>query len=177
MPYKKFLKWAFDGDVNTPIPDKAVLLKYNSPITHTYLLSIMIRNGKLNHYLNQSINNFWFRSIEKEEAFHFFKKCIKDFKVKRNSIHFVPPPRRKTKLFDSLRNKFPSLKSDDIMLLCDVIDDSDGKEQVYSTLGIDKPKKQKVKVKKETKKKKSDSIKKLSLDKFMSDNFKIMETE
>ena len=45
MPYKTFTKWAFDGKIETPIPNKEVLLKYNSPITHNYLLNIFVKKN------------------------------------------------------------------------------------------------------------------------------------
>ena len=95
--------------------------------------------------------------------FIFLKKCVLDFRVKRRDIAYYPY-KRKTKLFEALRNKLPQLKNGDISLLCDLIDNSDNKGQVYDSLGIDKPKKQKLKRKKIVKGK-------LPLKKFLKEHF------
>jgi len=55
-------------------------------------------------------------------------------------------------LFDILRLKFPYLKKDDVYLLIDGIDRSDDKEGIYHALGIEEPKKRKIKTGKKVKK-------------------------
>ncbi len=52
-PYNLFQTWLFDWNLKTPIPEPEVLLKYNSPITHNYLLSMFMKHAQLNHYLDQ----------------------------------------------------------------------------------------------------------------------------
>jgi len=168
MPFKTFNNWLFDGSRNTPIPkpkDGIDILKYNSPITHTYALSIFLRSGPLNYYLNKYFNNINLRYLPKEELFYFLKRCVLEFRFSRRDIVYYPY-RRKSKLFEVLRDKVPHLKNCDIATLCDVVDKSKDKETIYQTLGIDKPKKQKLK-----KQKKSQGAKKLPLEKFLKDNF------
>ena len=79
MPFKTFNSWLFDGSRNTPLPkakDGIDILKYNSPITHTYALSLFLRNGVLNHYLDKYFNNIGLRYLPKEELFLFLKQCV-----------------------------------------------------------------------------------------------------
>jgi len=170
MPYKTFNNWLFDGSRNTPIPprkDGVDILKYNSPITHTYALSLFLRNGPLNRYLNEYFNNIGVRYLLKEEFFMFLKQCVIDFRVQRRDVVFYPY-RRKTKLYDILRDKVPQFKNDDISLLCDIIDKSESKEVVYHSLGIEKPKKQKLR-------KKKTKNKKISADEFLKEHFSILD--
>jgi hypothetical protein len=173
MPYKTFARWLFDGNLNSQIPDREVLLKYNSPITQTYLLGIMVRNAKLNHYLDNHLNNLGIRYLDKEELFYFIKKCVHDFKIQKNSLHFLGYPKRKSQLFDKIKSKLPTLKNDDIALLCEMVDESDDKDIIYSSMGIDKVEKEKIKVKKTGKQKKNDSI--MSLSYYLDKYFKVVK--
>jgi hypothetical protein len=156
MPYRTFNNWLFDGMKDTPIPspktdDKGKvivpdILKYNSPITHTFVLQMFMRHGALNEYLNTYFNNINVRYLTREELFLFIKKCVLDFRVLRRDIVFYPY-RAKNKLYDSLRERISELKNDDISLLCDIIERSDDKELIYYTLGLEKPaKREKIKI-------------------------------
>ncbi len=169
--FRYFMKWLFDGKLDSEIPNKEVLLKYNSPISHTYLISLFLKNGSLNNYLNKYFNNFNIRKIDKEELFIFIKKCVKDFKININTIYYSSYRRRK-KLFDIVRKKIPLLKDYEIEFLCnEIIDKHENKDQIYSSLGLEiNIKQKKSKIKKEQKNKK------ISLDDFLSENFKIMTT-
>ena len=100
----------------------------------------------------------------------FAKKCVKDFRVSRRNIPFIKY-NRKTKLFTELRKKIALLKNDDIGLLCDLIDTSDEKDTVYHALGLEKPKRTKVK------KTKKVSTKKITLDEFLKKNFTWIEVD
>lgn len=176
MPYRTFNGWLFDGSRDSKFPEPRYsddgsviipdLLKYNSPITHTYVISMFLKSGPLNYYLNSYFNNINLRYLEKKELFSFIKKCVLDFRVSRRDMTFVPFT-RKTKLFGELKNKFPELKNCDVSLLVDLVDESDNKEAIYNTLGLEKPKK--IKVKKQRKKTK------VSLKEFMASHFSIME--
>jgi len=176
MPYRTFTGWLFDGSRNSEFPTPKYddsgkeiipdLLKYNSPITVTYAVSMFLKNGPLNHYLDQYFNNINLRYMDKQEVFEFIKKCVLDFRVSRRDTTFIPWT-RKSKLFGSLRNKFPELKNCDISLLCDLVEESDQKEVIFNTLGLEKPKKMKIKKKKTTTK--------ISLKDFMAQHFSIME--
>ena len=172
-PYTVFSNWLFDGSRNSPIPkatEKINLLKYNSPITPTYLISMFIKNGPLNHYLNKHFNNMGLRYLDKEELFKFIKKCVLDFRVRKSDIGYFKY-HHQTKLFNALREKLPTLKNNDISLLCNVIDKSEHKASIYQTLNIEIIKKKKVK--RGTKKIK----KNISLNDFLKENFSIIEKE
>lgn len=143
-PYKVFWNWVFDGKKNSPIPMPEVLLKYNSPINETFLLKSFITCGKLNFYLDKHLNNIGIRYIEKEDLFEFFKQAIKDFRVKRKDIHYSPWKQQDV-LAEKIKKKFPLLKGYDISLYLKLLEKSGHKDAVYSSFGVDKPKKQKVK--------------------------------
>lgn len=161
-PYKIFFNWLFDGSLKSEIPEKQTMLKYNSPISQTFLMKVFLRNGSLNHYLNTHLNNINLRYLEKEEFFKFIKKCVIDFKVKRKDTVYYHY-NRKDMLFNKLRSKISILKNDDLDLLCNIIDKSPEKESIYTGLGIKKPIK--------TKKKKKSKQKNTSLKEFLEDNF------
>jgi len=170
MPFKTFNTWLFDGSRTSPLPPRKEgvdILKYNSPITHTYAISMFMRNGPLNRYLNEYFNNMGLRYLSKEELFLFLKQCVIDFRVQRRDVVFYPY-HRKSKLHQILREKLAQLKNDDISLLCDIIDKSEDKDLIYHSLGIEKVKKEKLK-KKETKKKK------ISAANFLKQNFSIID--
>ena len=98
--YKVWFDWLFDGNIKSPIPKGEkipAILKYNSPITHTYVISIFINNGPLNWFLNKYFNNISLRYLDKGELFHFIKKCIIDFRVQRKNIPLFHT--RKTQFF------------------------------------------------------------------------------
>lgn len=175
MPYKTFNNWLFDGMLSTDIPkpqDNIDILKYNSPITHTFVLQLFLRNGSLNHYLNEVFNNIGLRYLTKEDLFLFIKKCVIDFRVNRRDIVFYPF-RHQDKLYNVLRQRVPELKNNDISLLCEIIDRSDEKDVIYETLGLGKPpKKQKIKIGK----KKTDKKSNISLKKLLEEHFSVMET-
>jgi hypothetical protein len=179
MPYKTFNGWLFDGDRTSPIPvpkftDKGKvlvpdILKYNSPITHTFALQLFMRNGPLNYYLDKYFNDINVRYLSREELFLFLKKCVMDFKVnKRDSVFY--PFRSKNKLFNILKIKLPELKGYDISLLCDIIEKSPDKTSIYNALNLEVPKKKKVKLGQTKDKEK----KKISLKEFLEEHFSII---
>jgi hypothetical protein len=171
MPYRTFNSWLFDGSRNSPIPPasgKIDILKYNSPITTTFILQMFLRNGPLNDYLDTYFNNVGLRYLEKEDFFMFIKKCVIDFRVRRNDVVFYPRKAR-NKLYDALREKMPYFKNNDLELLGDMIEKSDEKESVYQTLGIEVPVKKKIKTGKKIVKGK------VSLQKLMNEHFSIIK--
>lgn len=162
-PYQLFWNWCFDNKPDSPVPNPEVLLKYNSPINSTFLLKSFVRHAKLNHYLNIYLNNIGIYYIEREELFYFIKQCIKDFKVKRKEIHYSSY-RTRDVLFEKLNIKLPYLKNYDIELLSGIIQRSSDRDSIYSALGLEKPKKQKLK--------KRVQQKKITLRSFLQTNFK-----
>jgi hypothetical protein len=170
--YKIFMNWLFDGNVNSPIPAPDPeygipdILKYNSYITHTYMISLFIKIGNLNHYLNEYMYNINLRYISKNDLMIYIKDCIIRNKIKKYQLHYFIYTRKHV-IFNILQEKCPYLKKDDILMICKQIDNSKEKESIYQTLGIIKPEKQKVK--------KIRSEEKISLKKFINDNFSIIE--
>jgi len=144
MPdYETFYRWLFDGSLRSELPQKEVFLRYDSPITPNRLISSFMFYGELNHYLDKYFNNIGLYYLEKEDVFKFIKKCIIDFKVRRNNLSFINI-KRDSNLFQALRKKFPCLKSCDITMLIDIIDKGpDLKNSVYESLGLLKPEKPK----------------------------------
>jgi len=169
-----FFNWLFDGNSKSEIPKPKVsdsgeiiipdLLKYNSPITVTFLMKVFLRNAKMNSYLDKYFNNINLRYLDKEEFFKFIKQCIMDFKVNRRDLVYYQYE-KKDVLFDKLRKKIPLLKNGDLALLCNIIEKSEDKDTVYNSLGMEQAKK--------TKKKLSDQ-KKISLEEFLL-NFSLVE--
>jgi len=135
--YNVFQKWLFDGVIKSEIPQKDVFLSYKSPISVNRLISSFMHYGPLNHYLNKHFNNYGIFYLEKEDVFKFIKKCIIDFKVRRNNLSFINT-KKDSNLFQGLRKKFPTLKGCDIEHLCIIIDrmDADPKNQIYDSLGL-----------------------------------------
>lgn len=160
-----FFDWAFDGNIKSPIPSRegVDLLKYNSPIHATFLLKSFVGNAKLNHYLNTYLNNIGVRYIEKEDLFLFFKQCIIDFKVNRRSIHYVQWSSQSA-LIGKIAQKYPLLKKDEVVIMCDLIEKSDERDAIYRSLGIDKKKFEKKKLKKK-------KAEKISSKNYIAQNF------
>lgn len=171
MPFRAFNTWLFDGNLKSDIPNKDVLLKYNSPITPMYAINIFLASGKLNQYLDQNFNNIGLWYLDREELFKFIKKCVKDFKIQRNQLSFIPYPKKKDKLWNEVRSRFPVIKSYEVTLLCNLIEKNPDKEAIYTAFGIEKADKKKIK--KEKKEKKSN----ISLKELIEENFSIMEVE
>lgn len=179
MPFRTFNSWLFDGSKTSPIPEPRTdkkgkviipdILKYNSPITHTYMISLFVKHGPLNHYLDKHFNDINLRYLDKRELMLFTKKCVLDFRIKRRETSFFPF-KRQEKLTKELRRRFPMLKPYDISYLCKLIDKSDDKESIYQTLSVEVPKKRKV-----TLKKKKKGGKKISLKEFLEENFSIIQ--
>jgi len=170
-PYQVFSNWLFDGMPNSPLPRRTEdvdILKYNSPITNTYVVSLFLRNGKLNNYLNTYFNDINLRYLDKEDLFRFIKKCIQDFRIKKRDLMFYKRT-PKVVLYEILRDRMPILKNDDIYLLCDIIEKSENRDSIFESLGLEKPKKIKVKSEKKS------SKKNISLDELLSEHFSIME--
>lgn len=171
--YRVFVNWLFDGNINSPIPKPDLeynipdILRCDSLITHVYLISIFIKCGKLNKYLNEYLNNYNLYYIDKSELFLFIKECVVKNNIKRYQLHYSVY-NRKNKLFYVLREVLPYLKNDDILLICEQIEKSDEKEQIYDSFKINKFKKEKLK--------KNKKIKKITLNDFLN-NFQIIEVE
>ena len=178
MPFRTFNSWLFDGQKDSPIPKPKTdddgkvivpdILKYNSPITHTFVTAMFLKHGPLNFYLNEYFNDINLRYLSREELFKFIKKCVQDFRIQKSQITFYPR-RPRVMLYEKLREKLALYKNDDIELICDVVEKSDNRDAIYDSLGLDKPKKTKLKKEKKMK------AKKVSVDTFLNDHFSIID--
>lgn len=168
--YKEFLTWLFDGDLNSNLPTDD-LIKTTSPINHVYILRLFLSNSRLAEYLNTYFNNqnIWY--LGREELLRTAKKWVHDFRLTRNSIPFIPY-QRKNKLFNALRPRLPTLKNYDIDLLCDILEQSEDRDSVYSSLGLENSKVEKIKKRKILT---SDDDGRLSYSKFIDVNFSVLE--
>lgn len=176
-PYQVFNSWLFDGRNDSSIPKPKIddngkvitpdILKYNSPITHTFLVSMFLRNGPLNYYLDKYFNDINLRYLSREELMKFIKKCVIDFRINKRDIVFYPRRPRHV-LYEKLREKMPVLKNDDISLLCDIVEKSDNKRAIFDSLGLDMPKKKTIKKSKKIK------TKKISLKGFLDEYFSMI---
>jgi len=179
MPFRTFNTWLFDGRLDSPIPkpktkdDGTVvvpdIMKYNSPITPTYVISMFLRNGPLNRYLNKYFNNMGVRYLDKEDLFMFIKKCVIDFAIRKNEIVFYQY-KKETQIYSKLRAKLPFLKNNDIVLFAELIEKSPDRDSVYQALDMEKPKKQKIKLNK----KQVEEKEKTSLKEFLERHFSIV---
>lgn len=169
--FKVFMNWLFDGNINSQIPKEDLknnipdILSYKSPITCTYVINLFIKCLKINNYLDEYFNNINLRYLDKKELFYFIKELVIKNNIKRYQLHYtIYKP--KNKLYDLLREKIPYLKNDEILLLCDKIDKLENKDDIYNSLGIIEPKKEKIKkINQET----------ISLKDFINRNFSILK--
>lgn len=176
-PFKIFNSWLWDGNINNPIPRPQTgengtvdILKYNSPITPTYVISLFLKHGPLNNYLNDHFNNMGVRYLDKKELFLFVKKCVIDFNIRKSDTVFYQY-KKEGKLYSKLREKLPNLKNNDIILLAELIEKSSDKDSIYNSLDLDKPKKQKLRLTKKDEKEKE----KISLSDLLEGYFSIIK--
>ena len=175
-PFQEFQNWLFDGKRNSKIPEELI-----NVISHLFAIRMFKNNGKLNHYLNNYLNTYDVFQIDKEELFYFLKKCVMDYKVKKNDIPYFKGF-KKDKQFKVLREHFPLLKNHEIELLSDVIQNSDKKEEIMVGLGLKQDykksemKKEDKKIREENKSKEKEN-KGISLDLFLTKNFVCLEME
>jgi len=176
-PFQEFQNWLFDGNSKSKIPEH--LLKSTSPISAQYCIGMFLANLPLNYFLDQHFNNINLWYLDKEELFIFIKKCVKDFKIQRRSLAYIPW-KKQDKLYNVLRKKISYLKSYDIVTLSHLIDSSDNKEDVYRWLGLESDVLQKKIVKpstKEKKKKEKSKANKIKIQEFLDGNFRLEEKE
>jgi hypothetical protein len=175
-PFQQYFSWLFNFDQKSEIPKD--LLKSTSPISNTYAISTFLNCGPLNNYLDQYFNNVGIWYLEKKDLFLFLKKCVKDFKVNRKSIVYIPW-KKTTKMYDVLRNKFPELKAFEISFICDMIDKSEDKDEILATFGLDEVSKKKI-TKKERKEMQEKEVKNedaITVEEFLKQNFEIDNEE
>lgn len=174
-PFQTYFTWLFDFNPKSPIPKD--LLKSTSSISNTYAISTFLNCGPLNKYLDDYYNNIGVYYLEKKDLFTFLKKCVKDFRINRKSIAYIPW-KKTTKIYDALRKKLPELKAFEISFLCETIDKSEEKDEILATLGLDVAVKKKT-TKKEIKEMQEKEVKNenLTVAEFLKENFEIDNEE
>jgi len=181
--FKAFTSWLFDGELNSQLLKKEEILKYNSPITHQFIICSFMQVPKFNHYLNEEFNNYDLFKLDKMELLRFMKKAVIKLRLSFNQ-HYTWRKTKyitTTKLFNKLWEKYPYLKPYEITMLCDMIEnmEKEDKEKMYASFGIDKPKEVKLKRRSKKSKKKNtnkkiehnidnNSVDSLSLKQFLS---------
>jgi len=168
-PFQVFQNWLFDGNTKSEIPEE--LLKSTSPISAQYTISIFMGNPVLNLFLDQYFNNMNLWYLDKEELFIFIKKCVRDFKIQRRSLIYTPW-KKQDKLYNALRKRVPYLKPYEIVELCKIVDNSENKDQIYKTMGLDDDLLKK-KIGKAPKPKKEVRKKKVKIKEYIESNFRM----
>jgi len=171
--FKTFNDWLFDGNIKSEIPKE--LVKYNSPITNKYVISLFLNTGFFNYYLNKYMNKNNLYFLKREDVFNFVKEFVIKNKFTRRHIPYLKRYYSKNfNTYDKLREIYPEMKNSDIVLLCEIVENSEDKDKIYYSLGITKDY-EKEKIKKSDKKNKE--IKdKYSLKDLMK-NFNIIMVE
>lgn len=133
-----FLNWLFDRNLDSDIPYKEDILRYDSPISNTYVISLFNKHLKFNYLLDKYFNNIGIRSIDKMELFLFIKKAIIDFKISKY-VAWSFWPKKQPKLFYELQKRFPILKPYEIDLMIENIKKSGQYDNICATLKISEP--------------------------------------
>jgi len=170
--YREFSRWLFDGSLISPIPNEQEILKYNSPINHLYVLQCLLPHPKLTQYLNTYFNSYNLYQIPKKEFFFFVKHLVIRLNINRTFFNFKKQREYdNNELYNKLIKKLPELKSYDISLLSEIINqlDTNDKEGYYSALGLSVPKKRKL-----NKRTKKEKITKISLEEYFKKFYNII---
>lgn len=153
--FRSFTSWLFDGQIDSILPMKDEILKYNSPITHQFILSCFMQVPEFNHYLDRELNNFDLYKIDKMELLHFVKQCVIKLRLSYNRHYTWRKSKyvQMSKLHNALSKRFSLLKKYEISSLCEMVDKLPDEERksLYAVFGIDEPKK--VTLKRRTQKK------------------------
>lgn len=179
MPYKQFSNYLFDGKYNEDPPEE--LCRPSSPISQLYAISLFMKCGDLNHFLNKHLNTFTIFQIPKDEVFKFIKNCIKDFNISKHQAWYFSKRQKKNNLFDILSKRYPLLKEYEIYELCDLVNKSEDKNKILEGLGlkVDYKKTKGIKdkkIKKVDNKKEDDKLyNDLKINDFLQKNFVVMD--
>jgi hypothetical protein len=136
--YTLLSKWLYDGSKTTEIPEDVVKDK---SISQLYLL-YYFQYSSYGLVINKMFNNYGIFNLDRVEVFKFLKHCV--------TLSGYRPPfikrakKDKTKMMAVLRQMYPYLRREEVIMLIDFIDESDEKDAIYETLGFYKPKKKKL---------------------------------
>lgn len=136
-PWKLLDNWYYDGSTQTPIPEEVI----KSNIVGGQSILYMFMASKYSPFISKVFNNWETFKLDPAEVMMFLKQTIQLSGFQPDFIRRYKST--KTDLFSKLRPRYPALKSDDINLLCDLIEKREDKEVIYETLGMLKTKKKK----------------------------------
>lgn len=136
-PWTVFNKWLYDGSLTSKIP---VELESDKAIGHMNFL-YYFRASPYNVVLSKIFNNWGLFQLDRVELLYFFKECV--FRSGYKPLFSNKVPAKKSKLYDSLKERYPFLKSEEVFMMVDLIDVSDEKDSIYETFGIYNPSKKK----------------------------------
>lgn len=161
-PYQILGKWLNDKSKLSPIPKE---LEEDKTIGPQYIL-YYFQTSPYILFLNDLFNNFDIYQMDRIDSFKMIKDiCLKtSFKQK----YINNSKEKDTQLNKSLAKQYPHLKKYEVGYLGRVIDTLDNKDTIYETLGLTKPKKQKINVKENKIKKEKPKTENYSFDNLMS---------
>lgn len=131
-------RWLYDGSKETKMPREVI----DDKTIAVNILLYHYQNSYYNLYISKLFNNFGLYSLDKLEVLFFLKETILLSGYK--PPFQVRPSDKKTKLFNLLKIKFPYLKLYDVILLIDYIDQSEEKDFIYESFGLNKLKRKKI---------------------------------
>jgi len=136
-PYTVLNRWIYDGSKTTTLPQELI----DDKVIRTDIILYHFQCSKYIPYISELFNTYDVYQLSKIDVFKFLKQCVRDSGFKPS--FFAKIKTEKNKLYKVLKLKFPYLKSYDIELLIDQIDNSVQKDAIYETLGFYTPKKKK----------------------------------
>ena len=132
-PWHTFNKWLYDGSMTSKIPTELLTDKSIGIMNLLYYF----RASKYGVVISNLFNNWDLFTLDRVEVLYFMKECVYRTGYKPPFNNKVPA--KKSKLHDYLKERHPFLKSDEVFMLVDIIDNSDEKDSIYETLGIYSP--------------------------------------
>jgi len=131
-PYTILNKWLYDGNRESKVPNEILV---GGAIGPQYLL-YFFKGSKYLVYINKIFNNFYIYQLNKEEIFTMLKDIV--IRTGYRPKFYKTASRTKIKLIESLRKKLPTLKIAEINILANKIENSDYRDSVFETLGLEK---------------------------------------
>ncbi len=135
-PYTLLSRWFLDGSATTEIPKECI--KAVSPL---YLLMYFQASPYI-CYISKHFNNYGLFQMPKEDIFRFMKLIISHTGYKAPFIKSEKVT--ESALIGCLKRQYNDLKTQEVGMLVDIINESEEKESIYEMFGLYKPKTKKV---------------------------------
>lgn len=150
-PITRIMNWVKDGNLKSPFPKDET--KGLSPI---FLLTYFLQSPDYFIFINDVFNNYGLFYLSLEDVFTQLKTMY--FYTRYSSYSPKKPPKQtENQLIGILKQKYPYFKKEEIVMLVNIIDNSEFKDVVYEQFGV-----KSVKAKKTTEKEKKNIKKKIS---------------